>query len=302
MGTDGDGDKGKSGGAPTAGNGAAKAAGTNTGAGTNATNANKLPGFNPDPGVAYKTGDLKAAGTEGGGGSTTKQNLQGHPNFNLPSKNEQLYNEYRSEYEIKESIKYGEEQNWATPRAVAVNVLNMANPIGDAVDVYKYSQNGLDRKGHPMTGEQAFFKTTGLAMLFTPIKFSGAANMATNTASKELVVLTNETFAQAAFKESIGMAEKIGPYTINGTKGLVGETFNRNIFLLETAKSSKSLAGFRTLLNSMESEALSSGANKISIFGSSVINEGFLNPTVAARFGYSFEKSGSGVYFQKVLK
>lgn len=52
----------------------------------------------------------------------------------------------------------------------------------------------------------------------------------------------------------------------------------------------------------MESEALLKGANKISIYGSSVINKGFLNPNIAKRFGYTFEQSGSGVISQKTFK
>jgi len=112
-----------------------------------------------------------------------------------------------------------------------------------------------------------------------------------------LVNLTEETFSQALFKG----AENVGGYSVYGTKGLVGNTFNRNIFLLE-ASGSKSLSGFRSFVGSLEREALGAGANKISIYGSSVINKGFLNPNIARRFGYSFEQSGSGVLLQKTLK
>ncbi|WP_426479447.1 hypothetical protein ACP3T3_08410 [Chryseobacterium sp. CBSDS_008] len=89
--------------------------------------------------------------------------------------------------------------------------------------------------------------------------------------SKAIVNLTEETFSQALMKG----AENVGGYTIYGTKGLVGNTFNRNIFLLE-ASGSKSLSGLRSLVGSMEKEALGAGASKISIYGSSVINKGFL--------------------------
>ena len=112
-----------------------------------------------------------------------------------------------------------------------------------------------------------------------------------------LVNLTEETFSQALFKG----AENVGGYSVYGTKGLVGNTFNRNIFLLE-ASGGKSLSGFRSFVGSIEAEALGAGANKISIYGSSVINKGFLNPKIAARFGYTFEQSGSGVFLQKVLR
>jgi RHS repeat-associated protein len=118
---------------------------------------------------------------------------------------------------------------------------------------------------------------------------------ATNGGSS-LVNLTEETFSQALFNG----AENVGGYSIYGTKGLVGSTFNRNIFLLE-ASGGKSLGGFRSFVGSLEAEALGAGANKISIYGSSVINKGFLNPNIATRFGYTFERSGSGVILQKVL-
>lgn len=52
----------------------------------------------------------------------------------------------------------------------------------------------------------------------------------------------------------------------------------------------------------MESEAINAGANKISIYGSSVINHVFLNPAIVQRFGYSFEKIKNGVILQKNLK
>lgn len=51
----------------------------------------------------------------------------------------------------------------------------------------------------------------------------------------------------------------------------------------------------------MESEALKSGATKISIYGSSVVNDGFLNPNVIGRFGYSFEQIGERVIMQRTL-
>ncbi|WP_336733958.1 RHS repeat domain-containing protein, partial [Chryseobacterium sp. VD8] len=112
-----------------------------------------------------------------------------------------------------------------------------------------------------------------------------------------IVNLTEETFTQALYNG----AENVNGYSVYGTKGLVGNTFNRNIFLLE-ASGSKSLSGFRTLVGGMEAEAISAGATKISIYGSSVINKGFLNSGIAQRFGYSFEKIGTGVVLQKALK
>jgi RHS repeat-associated protein len=116
----------------------------------------------------------------------------------------------------------------------------------------------------------------------------------------EIVNMTDETFSQALFKESIRQTEKIGGYSIYGTKGMVGDVFNRNIFLIET--SSKGFGNFKNMISAMEREAVSAGAKKISIFGSSIINKGFLNPDIARRFGYTFQQSGNGAFLQKVLK
>ncbi|MCV6628692.1 MAG: hypothetical protein OIF50_02415 [Flavobacteriaceae bacterium] len=124
----------------------------------------------------------------------------------------------------------------------------------------------------------------------------GSFFVRSNGVRKGLVDLSEETFSQALFKG----AEKMGEYSIYGTKGLVGKTFTRNIFLIQTE--TKSLSAFRTLVNSLESEALKAGANKISIFGSSVINKGFLNPNIMKRFGYSFKQTNNGILLQKTLR
>lgn len=68
-------------------------------------------------------------------------------------------------------------------------------------------------------------------------------NITSKAGKHTLVNLTEETFSQALLKG----AENVGGYSIYGTKGLVGNTFNRNIFLLETS-GPKSLSGFRSLI------------------------------------------------------
>ena len=118
-----------------------------------------------------------------------------------------------------------------------------------------------------------------------------------STGNTSIVNLSQETFLQGLFRG----AEKVGGFSIHGTKGLVGNTFNRNIFLIE-ANGTKSLSSFRSMFGSLESEALKAGANKISIYGSSVINTGFLNPGIAKRFGYSFKNVGESVLLQKFLR
>ncbi|SKD09162.1 RHS repeat-associated core domain-containing protein [Chitinophaga ginsengisegetis] len=161
-----------------------------------------------------------------------------------------------------------------------------------------WSNHRVDQNGNvqsmPASGRADYVPVEALLVPLPPIVslFGGAAKVVRGGA---LVSMTEETFSQALFKG----AEKMGNYEIWGTKGLVGNTFNRNIFYLDATK--KSLSGLRVLMGNMEAEAIGAGANKISIYGSSVINKGFLNPKIAERFGYSFEQSGSGVFMQKVL-
>jgi RHS repeat-associated protein len=117
--------------------------------------------------------------------------------------------------------------------------------------------------------------------------------LGTRSTSTSLVNAQEEIFDAAVFQSSTGTAEQIGAYTIFGNKGLVGTTFNRNIFLIEAAKGSKSLSGLRSLAGTLEAEASAAGANQISIVGHAIVNRGFLNPAVAQRMGYTFRQINS---------
>lgn len=44
------------------------------------------------------------------------------------------------------------------------------------------------------------------------------------------------------------------------------------------------------MANSLEAEARAAGANQLSIIGHEVINQGFLNPAVAQRYGITFRQ------------
>jgi len=140
----------------------------------------------------------------------------------------------------------------------------------------------------------------GIKTIGTELVEEGIEKAAKEVAEKEvksfLVPMAEETLEQA----SRDLPETIGTYSIYGTQGMVGNTYTRNIFLMETSK--KSLSGLRSTITTMEKQAAEKGASKISIYGAAVINDGFLNPAVAKRFGYSFEKIGSGTILQKALK
>ena len=115
-----------------------------------------------------------------------------------------------------------------------------------------------------------------------------------------VIIRSGEDIVAGAIKNG---PEKIGSYTIDGTKGVIGDTFARNIFSISADKGGKSVAGFNAMVKTMEKEAVSTGASKISIQGHTVQNAGFLNPNTAARYGYDFKDLGKdGVLFQKNLK
>lgn len=164
-----------------------------------------------------------------------------------------------------------------------------------------YDRNGNFQNIAPQAGGGAIELINGgvkgsLSLVKGLFRAKGATKVVA-TGNRTVVDLTEETFRQALFKGS----ENMGGYAIYGTKGMVGSTFNRNIFLIEASKG-KSLSGFSSLIKNLEAEALEAGAKKISIYGSSVINKGFLNPNIAKRYGYSFKQSGNGIIVEKILE
>jgi hypothetical protein len=79
--------------------------------------------------------------------------------------------------------------------------------------------------------------------------------------------------------------ERLNGYRIFGNKGLVGQTFQRNILLIESEAKGASL---KQLVVAFEDEARAAGASRLSITGHAVVNQGFLNPAIAQRFGFVF--------------
>ncbi len=184
---------------------------------------------------------------------------------------------------------------------MGIGVLS-APSVGQAKEVARYIDDGVDdaignlgKKVNPPALPQA--DAGSATRLPEPLKLTKGLEGNTTGAkvSSSMVSMDEELFSQ-----SLTGFEKIGAYKIYGNKGLIGDTFNRNIFLIET--NTKGLSGFNSLIKNMEAEAISAGARKISIYGSSVINNGFLNSNTASRFGYSFERIGNGVILQKVLR
>jgi len=76
----------------------------------------------------------------------------------------------------------------------------------------------------------------------------------------------------------------VSGYQIAGNQGLVGNTYNMNLWGLYAAENAE---GIPSLVQGLRSVASSAGADQISILGSQIINPGLinLNPAVALRFG-----------------
>ena len=82
--------------------------------------------------------------------------------------------------------------------------------------------------------------------------------------------------------------ERLSGFRIFGNKGLVGSTFQRNILLIEAE--AKGAAPLRRLISEFEAEARAAGASRLSITGHAVINQGFLSPALAERFGFQLRR------------
>jgi hypothetical protein len=82
--------------------------------------------------------------------------------------------------------------------------------------------------------------------------------------------------------------ERLNGFRIFGNKGLVGQTFQRNVLLIEAE--TKGASSLKKLIEAFEAEARAAGASRLSITGHAVINQGFLNPAIAQRYGFAFRR------------
>jgi hypothetical protein len=94
-----------------------------------------------------------------------------------------------------------------------------------------------------------------------------------------------QPMADAAFQT--GTIRTIAGYEVAGNAGLVGSTYNMNIWGLYATEDSQ---GLSALVNGFNAEASAAGATDISITGNAIINPGIanMNPAIAARYGFSF--------------
>ena len=96
--------------------------------------------------------------------------------------------------------------------------------------------------------------------------------------------------ANAAF--NTGTIRTVAGYEVAGNAGLVGQTYNLNVWGLYATKNSQ---GLPSLANALRAEASAVGASQISITGNAVINQGIMNisPRVAGRLGFQVNQVNS---------
>ncbi|MBL8151505.1 MAG: RHS repeat-associated core domain-containing protein [Blastocatellia bacterium] len=110
----------------------------------------------------------------------------------------------------------------------------------------------------------------------------------TSLERQALIKMSEEVFERSLVQEVTRTAENIGGFKIFGSKGLVGNVFNRNVFLIEAEK--KGASSLSGLVKNLEDEARSAGAKELRIIGTSIVNTGFFNAKIAKRFGFTFRR------------
>ena len=97
--------------------------------------------------------------------------------------------------------------------------------------------------------------------------------------------------------------ERMAGFTIDEAKQMVGSTFQRDVLRIAT-DAGPGRGSIRALLDRMEHEALSAGANSIRIVGHEIQNAAwFRNAGLAQKMGYQFNKiSDTSFELFKVLK
>jgi hypothetical protein len=124
---------------------------------------------------------------------------------------------------------------------------------------------------------------------------------AASTASTGVLLLSEEAFNGALAAERFGTALALAGFKVFGSHGLVGNSYNINVFLIEAMR--KAGAPLRGLVTALEGLAKSAGASQLRIVGTSVRNPGFLNPQVAQRYGFTFRQiNGSTIELVKNVR
>ena len=132
------------------------------------------------------------------------------------------------------------------------------------------------------------------------VRLARAATVADRAASTAMVLSKEAAFHAGLVQTVAGGPEIVSGFKILGLKGLVGNVYVRNVFSIDAIK--KGAVPLSTLVQSLEAEARIAGASKLEIAGQAVINKGFLNPSIARRYGFAYSKAGDTVFLTKTLK
>jgi RHS repeat-associated protein len=133
-------------------------------------------------------------------------------------------------------------------------------------------------------------RTAQYSLMFVPaagLALDALAGMEGAAAAAESTTTALQPMADAAFQT--GTIRNIAGYEVAGNAGLVGNTYNVNLWGLYATENSQ---GPFALVNALNSEASAAGATQISITGNAVVNQSLLNisPGVAGRLGFQFQQ------------
>ncbi len=181
----------------------------------------------------------------------------------------------------------------------AIGVINVVNPLDDlfisvhqsyvAFQEGRYMSAGEHSADAFSHGVNTIGLTGGLARLFRP---KGSV-----TGEPDL---GGPRGSSSSF-DTMG-TERVAGYGIVGSKGLIGNVFERRILIIERIRGPGfDKTGRGGLFRAFESEALAAGAKELRILLFQITNEKLFNPGWAQPFGYSFRRWGQNVELQKGL-
>ena len=129
---------------------------------------------------------------------------------------------------------------------------------------------------------------TVMSLFASPFAAAAGSGVATGTFTTVGVYRGTTSLATMgnAYRAAGGVT-RIAGYEVAGVFGKVGNTFNANIWGLYRTKASKGMFSF---IKSLEAQAKASGANRISIVGTHIVNPTFYR---GSRLGYNITQINS---------
>ena len=88
----------------------------------------------------------------------------------------------------------------------------------------------------------------------------------------------------------VATRERIAGYDLYGDKGLVGDSFVREVFSFDNIEAAGDFRGMRNLVSQLVGEARGAGASQLRIVGVAVHNTQILNQRTAERLGFTYRQ------------